>query len=251
MAANITAAYSTESVRWRNASKSPTEATMWLNETLAAGMVPYYHFIGGEKGLGEDRRWQKVGHEYYLWTAKHDRHFTTKRSVANVGVLIGQRTQLFHQPPAGVQMQQYTQGIYYTLLANRVPFDFVHEERLEVERLTKYRMLLLPNTGSAERRTVFAAAGVCEGGGSLLATFETSMYDEYNMRRADFGLADVLGIHAAGGVKGTNGNACYSRIERQHPILEGFHDTNWLAGSQNRLPVAPITSPVLTMVQAS
>ena len=60
-AANVTAAYSTGVVRWRNASKNPDEAKMWLNETLASGMMPYFHFIGSEAGLGEDRRWQKVG----------------------------------------------------------------------------------------------------------------------------------------------------------------------------------------------
>ena len=60
-AANVTAAYSTGAVTWRNASKNPAEATMWLNETLASGMVPYYHFVGAENGFGEDRRWQKVG----------------------------------------------------------------------------------------------------------------------------------------------------------------------------------------------
>ena len=45
-AANVTAAYSTGAIAWRNASKNSAEAEMWLNETLASGMVPYYHFIG-------------------------------------------------------------------------------------------------------------------------------------------------------------------------------------------------------------
>ena len=58
-AANVSAAYSTGTVRWRNASKNPAEARMWLNETLASGMALYYHFIGSEAGFGEDRRWQK------------------------------------------------------------------------------------------------------------------------------------------------------------------------------------------------
>jgi hypothetical protein len=248
MAANITAAYSTGPVRWRNASKSPAEATMWLNETLASGMVPYYHFIGAEKGLGEDRRWQKLGYDYYNWTAKHDRHLTTKRSLANVGVLIGQRTQLFYTPPTDTRMQQYTDGIYYALLKSRIPFDFVHEERLQPERLAKYHTLILPNTALLSESQCAQLGEFVNAGGSLLATFETSMYDEHNKRRADFGLADVLGVHVAGPVVGTNGNACYSRIERQHAILAGFADTNWLPGSQNRLTIAPIESPVLTVV---
>ena len=71
-ATNITAAYSTGVVRWRNASKNPAEAQMWMNETLAGGLALYYHFIGSEDGLGEDRRWQKVGSDYFQWSAKHD-----------------------------------------------------------------------------------------------------------------------------------------------------------------------------------
>src|ERR1700728_1013928 len=53
-AANVTAAYSTGSPGWRNLSKNPAEARMWLNETLASGMAPYYHFVGSESGFGED-----------------------------------------------------------------------------------------------------------------------------------------------------------------------------------------------------
>ena len=47
---------------------------------------------------------------------------------------------------------------------------------------------------------------------------------------------------------GTSGNAYYGRIERQHPILTGFTDTNWLPGAQNRLPLKPVENPVLTVV---
>ena len=35
---------------------------------------------------------------------------------------------------------------------------------------------------------------------------------------------------------------------RQHPILEGFTDTNWLPGAQNRIPLKPVQNPVLTVV---
>ena len=51
VAANVTAAYSTGNPGWRNVSKNPAETRMWLNETLASGMVPYLHFVGAENGL--------------------------------------------------------------------------------------------------------------------------------------------------------------------------------------------------------
>ena len=94
IAANVTAAYSTGTVRWRNASKNPDEARMWLNETLASGMAPYFHFVGSRGGFGEDRRWQAVGEDYFRWTARTMRIWRPGASIANIGVVIGQETQL-------------------------------------------------------------------------------------------------------------------------------------------------------------
>jgi len=87
-----------------------------------------------------------------------------------------------------------------------------------------------------------------DAGGSLLATFETSMYTERNERRFDFGLADVFDIRKAGETIGTTGNAYLARIEKQHAILEGFSDTSWLPGAENRMPVGPVEDPILTVV---
>lgn len=248
MSTNVTGAWSTGGVRWRNAAKSPAEARMWMDQSLASGMVPYYHFIGGETGMGEDRRWMPPGREYFAWTARHDRHFVNRRSIANLGVVMGQRTHLFYNPPRGVSMSQYMDGLYYALLEGRFLFDFVHEDNLDDANLRKYAALLLPNTALLSDQQCRQIADYVNAGGSLLATFESSMYDERGQRRSDFGLADVFGIHAAGNVIGTTGNAFYARIERPHPILEGFRDTHWLPGAEYRMPVAPIEQPVLTVV---
>jgi hypothetical protein len=256
-AANVTAAYSTGTPGWRNASKNPEESRMWLNETLASGMVPYFHFVGAEKGFCEDRRWQKVGVDYFQWTARHDAHFTTRRSIANIGVVIGQSTQLLYPGPATVRSRAYmhetTQGIYDVLLRGRFAFDFVHEDRLEPARLSKYRALLLPNIAMLSDRQCEQIKDYVGTGGSIMATFETSLYDENLIRRANFGLAELLGIDRAGDVVGTNGNPYYARIEKldaapSHPILERFSDTNWLPGAQNRMPVKPVRDPLLTVV---
>jgi Hypothetical glycosyl hydrolase 6/Beta-galactosidase trimerisation domain len=251
-AANVTAAYSTGTPGWRNASKNPAEARMWLNETLASGMVPYFHFVGAENGFDEDRRWQPVGVDYFRWTARHDAHLATLRSVANIGVVIGQGTQLLYPGPASARSRAYmhetTQGVYDALLRGRFAFDFVHEDRLEPERLAKYRALLLPNIAMMSDKQCRQIREYAQGGGSLMASFETSLYDEELKPRADFGLADVFGIAKGGEVVGTNGNPYYARIEAQHPILKGFSDTNWLPGAENRLPLKAIDNPLLTVV---
>jgi len=256
-AANITAAYSTGIVRWRNASKNPAEAQMWMNETLAGGLALYYHFIGSEAGLGEDRRWQKVGSDYFQWAAKHDAHLKPRRSIANIGVVIGQGTQLLYKGPTTAPTHSYmretTHGLYETLLRGRYTFDYVHEDRLDPEHLSKYRVLLLPNIAMLSDSQCQQIHDYVHSGGSLMASFETSLYDENLNPRSDFGLTDLLGINKAGDVVGTNGNAYYARIEHPnatppHPILDGFSNTNWLPGSQNRIPLKPVPNPILTVV---
>lgn len=256
-AANVTAAYSTGNPGWRNLSKNADETRMWLSQTLASGMVPYLHFVGAETGFGEDRRWQKTGTEYFQWTARHDAHLRTRRSIANLGVVFGQGTQLLYPGPATEQSRGYmnetTQGIYDILLRGRFAFDFVHEDRLELERIGKYRALLLPNVAMLSDRQCEQLSAYVKAGGSLMASFETSLYDENLKPRAEFGLAELMGIDRAGDAVGTNGNPYYARIEapgaaNPHPILKGFHDTNWLPGAKNRVPLKAVENPVFTVV---
>ena len=252
VAANVTAAYSTGQPGWRNVSKSAAETRMWLNQTVASGMVPYIHFVGDENGFSEDRRCQAVGEEYFPWTALHDAHLTTRRSIANIGVVIGQSTQLLYPGPATERSRTYmretTNGLYHALLQGRFAFDFVHEDRLELERLRKYRALLLPNVAMLSDAQCHQLREYVRAGGSLMASFETSLYDENLKPRDEFGLADLMGAHKAGSAVGTNGNAYSARLEKPHEILAGFAETTWIAGAQNRVPLKPVDGSVATVV---
>ena len=86
-----------------------------------------------------------------------------------------------------------------------------------------------------------------------MASFETSLYDEDLKARADFGLAELMGVSKGGDAVGTNGNPYYARIEtgkagEPHEIARGFGDTNWIPGAQNRVPLKPVNNPLLTVV---
>lgn len=249
-ATNVTGAWSTGTPRWRNVAKSIAEARMWMNETVASGMVPWYHWIGAEDGLGADRRWQEPGREYFTWLARHEKHFFNKQSIANLGVVMGQRTQLFYQSPAKGDAAQYMQGLYYALIEGRFLFDFIHEDDLGADNLRKYRAILLPNIALLSDSQCQQLRDYVRSGGSLLATFETSLYTERNERRSNFGLADVFSIERKGDVLTVTGssNPYLARIERQHEVLKGFTNTDWIPGAQFRVPIAPVDSPVLTVV---
>src|SRR6266849_3559992 len=63
---NVAGAYSNSQPVWRHVSKAPAELTLWLAQTTASGMVPWFHWLGGEP---EDNRWRDVGRNFFAWLA--------------------------------------------------------------------------------------------------------------------------------------------------------------------------------------
>lgn len=239
---NVTGAYSNSLVTWRHVTKSPAETTLWLAQTTASGMVPWFHWLGASP---EDNRWREAGRSFYRWLAANEPHFRNRRSIANLAVLYPQSTIAFYNSGDGpgnwrgserAQTADYIQGLYYALLEGRFLFDFVHQENLSAETLAKYRALLIPNAAYLREAECEAIRRYVAGGGSVWATYETSRYNEWGDLRKDFALSDVLGASAAGEVIGPFGNG-YMRIERPHPATRGFEGTALLPGAENRLPI--------------
>jgi hypothetical protein len=248
---NVTGAYATGGgYRWRNTAKSPEEAEMWMDETVASGMRVWYHWVGGQGGMGEDRRWQEVGRKYMEWHARREGHFMQTRGIANIGVVMGQSSHLLYKPPGEGAMGEFITGLYSTLLEGRFFFDFVHEDDLGPGTLGKYAVLLLPNIAWLSDRQCAQLRDYVAAGGSLMASFETGMYDGTGARRAKPGLADLFGIDSVGEVAAPNGNGFYARIERRHEILEGFDDTALIPGGGYRLPVRAAGEPILSSIPA-
>ena len=80
----------------------------------------------------------------------------------------------------------------------------------------------------------------------MLATFETSRYNEWGDPRQNFGLNDVFGATAAGGVIRPVDNS-YMRIEQGHPVVSGFEGTSLLPGAENRVPVRLLQASPLVL----
>ena len=239
---NVTGAYSNSRVTWRHVSKSPAETTLWMAQTTASGMVPWFHWLGGAP---EDTRWKDVGRAFFTWLAANEPHFRNRRSIADVAVLYPQRTIAFYRSGtrAGAwrgaeraQTSEYLQGMYYALLEGRVLFDFVHEDDLDEETLSPYRALVVPNAAYLADDACARLRAFVRRGGSLVATFETSRYTEWGDARSDFALADVLGVNVAGDLAGPSPNS-YMRIDARHPIVKGFEGTSLLPGPETRVTV--------------
>jgi hypothetical protein len=104
----------------------------------------------------------------------------------------------------------------------------LHEEDLPTNKLNKYKTILLPNIALLSDAECVALKIFAQNGGSVMASFETGLYNERNERHKGFGIGELFGIHATGPRRTRVGNAFMGRIERKHPILGGFTDTDWL-----------------------
>jgi hypothetical protein len=239
---NVTGAYSNSRPVWRHVAKPAAEAELWMAQTTASGMVPWFHWLGGSP---EDNRWREVGRAFFQWLAAHEVHFRNRRSIADLAVLFPQSTIAFYRSgdrPGSwrgaerAQATEYLQGLYYALLEGRFLFDFVHEKDLGPATMGKYRALLIPNAAHLADETCRLVRDYAAAGGSVLATFETSRYDEWGDARPEPALADLFGATPTGEVVGPAANS-YMRIERPHPAVGGFEGTALLPGPESRLPI--------------
>jgi hypothetical protein len=118
----------------------------------------------------------------------------------------------------------------------------VHDRLLDAAHIGQFKTLILPNIAALSDAQCQQLREYITRGGSLIATHETSLYDEWGVKRKNFGLADLFGVNFAGRVEGPMHNA-YLRLEHEaagnHPLLKGLEDTPRIIHGVSRLEVEP------------
>ena len=242
----VCAAYSSTRPLWRHTSNAPLELKMWMGQTTASGMAPLLHWLGGNP---KDLRWMEDGRSFYQWIDKNQEHFDNETTVANLAIVWSQSTNAFYKGPGQGEVTDYTQGIYQAMLEGRFFFDFVHEDDLTPETLSRYKGLILANCATLSDKQCQQLRDYVSRGGSLFATFESGFYDENGKARPASGLADLFGFQRKAAIVGPDlSNSVYMNVERDHPILQGFKHTTLLPLSEYYIPLQAISNPVLTVL---
>jgi type 1 glutamine amidotransferase len=209
-------------------------------------------------GSVHDKRGLKVIEDLYLWHYKWEPYFRNTAPIARVGLVYSQQTALFHAGPQRVQrlVEQPIDGMYQALIEARIPFEMVHDKMLDTG-IDQYKLLLLPNIAALSDTQCTQIRDFVKRGGSLVASYETSLYDEQGNQRDNFALSDLFGASYVAHVNtGKAVQNTYLRVEKdaaRSPLLQGMEDAEFLMGGTWQLTTRPHnadTHPPLTRIPA-
>jgi hypothetical protein len=229
-----------EEYRWKDSVQSGPEIRMWVADGIAQGLRPWFVKFNAKP---IDRRWLPVVEELYIWHHKNERYLRNEEPLAKVGMVYSQQTATFYGgQKARAKVEDPALGYYQSLVEARIPFEMVHDRLLDAAHVDAFRVLILPNIAALSTGQCRQLQEYVMRGGSIVATHETSLYDEWGVRRNDFGLASLFGVSFDGSVEGPMLNS-YLTLERDpvtrqfHPLLSGFEDATRVINGVNRVRV--------------
>ena len=229
-----------EPYRWKDSVQSEAEIRVWVADGIAQGMRPWFTKFSG---VLYDKRWLKTVEQIYERHYRAEPYLRNEAPLARVGLVYSQQTAWFYGGPRAQQkVEDHTLGMYQALVEARIPFEMVHDRLLEPDQIRQFKLLILPNIAALSNGQCDQFRDFVKGGGSLLATFETSLYDEWGEQRRNFGLSDLFGVGYAGKTEGPMQNS-YLSIQKDpdsgtfHPVLRELEDTPRIINGVWRLKV--------------
>jgi Beta-galactosidase trimerisation domain len=206
-------------------------------------------------GVLHDPRWLPVVESIFQWHESAGAYMRHETPLARVAIVYSQQTAWFYGgDQATEKVENYTLGWYQALIEARVPFEMVHDRLLDPAHIAQFKTLILPNIAALSDAQCDALRAFVQNGGSIIATYETSLYDEWGVRRKDFGLADLFGVSWKVSGEGPMQNS-YLRLEHDsapgNPLFKGLEDAPRIINGVWRLDVQPraqFAPPPLTLI---
>ena len=187
---------------FRLGSKPAPEARMWAVDGFAGGIQPWWHHIGAEH---DDRRQYETAAPLFAWHESNEQYLVDRVPVASVGVVWSQGNTDFHgRDDAEERTALPYRGAVNALIRARIPYLPVHADAVD-DAPGDLRVLVLPNVAAMSDEQCAQVRRFVERGGGVVATGQTSRYDEWGDARPDFALADLFGAHATGRHHGSSG----------------------------------------------
>ncbi len=229
-----------EPYRWKDSVTSCAEIRIWVLDAVANGMRPWFTKFSGTL---HDERWLNCVEDIYLWTEANQRYLTHQQPLARVAIVYSQQTALYYGGDhTEARVEDPALGWCQALIESRIPFEMVHDRSLDAAHLAPYKTIILPNIAALSDSQCNQLRAFVKNGGSLIATHETSLYDELGVPRKNFALADLFAVDFTGQRQSPMLNS-YIRLEHtalpHHILFTGLEDAPRVINGVSRLEVTP------------
>lgn len=233
-----------EEFRWKDSVQSDAEIRIWVAEGVANGLLPCFVKFGA---VIFDKRWMNTVSDMYQVYHRAEKYLRNTASMCRVGMVYSEQTdRKYGGKPWQENHADHANGMYHALVEAHIPFEMVNDKLLDAEHLQPFKLLVLPNIAALSDGQCDQLRQFVKAGGSLLASFETSLYNEDGVQRKDFGLSDLFGVSFNNKVEGPMRNS-YLKLKADpstktfHPVLKGMEDTFRVINTIYQVDVTPKT----------
>ena len=116
-------------------------------------------------------------------------------------ILMSDNTRNFYGRSAGLVEERYMAsvwGAFRAAVEEHLPITVINDWNLNAEDVARYKVLWLPNAACLDDAQAAAVEQFVRAGGGLVASLDTSLFDEFGNPREKFALGQVLGVDYRG-----------------------------------------------------
>jgi hypothetical protein len=230
--------------RWKDSVQRGPELEAWAHSGIAQGFRPWFCKFNARVF---DPRWVAPVTKIYQWHHANDRYLRNTANLARVAILNSTQSGIFTAggvaPEAGDNIRAARRvgdaqnGYYQALVEARIPFEMADDRQMEPAHIGRYRLLVLPDIAALSDRQCRQIRDFVTAGGRIVATGETSLYDELGKKRANFGLSDLFGcdyVKTQSGVKNS-----YLTPRHPHALTRGLENAPRIIAATQQITVRP------------
>jgi hypothetical protein len=227
-----------EPYRWKDSVQSEAEIRIWVADGIANGLRPWFTKFSGTL---HDERWLKTVEEIYSRYYRWEKYLQHQAPLARVALVYSQQTAWFYgKDRPRDKIEDPSLGWCQALIEARIPFEMVHDRLLDSAHVSQFKTLILPNIAALSDEQCDQLQQFVENGGGLVATYETSLCNEWGEPRKDFGLNKLFGVTFKAKAEGPMHNS-YLWLDRSAPnaniLLRGLEDAPRIVNGVWRLNV--------------
>ena len=206
---------------WSHVSAPPAEVKIKAAKVLANGGRPMVWTV--PRAPDCDGRGLAGLADVFGLVERFPEYFNQTEHVPFLGVLYSSQTMEEYCRGEGdrfAECQKEFSGALTLARHNHLPAEVLLDRHVTQEYLSRYRVLVLPNAAGLSDEQCAEIRAFVQGGGGLVAAFESSLWDERGRRRNDFELADVFGASFVRdlGPQNEHWSTGYSVVDCEHAV---------------------------------